>query len=190
MATTNSKKKTIYVGGLTEEVDEKVLRAAFIPFGDISEVQIPQDYETEKHRGFAFIDYELPEDAQGRTNSYDNSWGASIYQHFILAAIDNMHDSELFGRTLRVNLAKPLRIKEGATRPVWADEEWLQMYDSGKKEGKTDTEADPPQPTETPAKRSAQEAVEAAGAMVKYASKLFHNEQLIYFIFFYVGQKS
>ena len=68
MATTNSKKKTIYVGGLTEEVDEKVLRAAFIPFGDISEVQIPQDYETEKHRGFAFVDYELPEDAQGMAN--------------------------------------------------------------------------------------------------------------------------
>lgn len=64
MATTNSKKKTVYVGGLTEDVDEKVLRAAFIPFGDISEVQIPIDYQTEKHRGFAFIDYELPEDAQ------------------------------------------------------------------------------------------------------------------------------
>lgn len=43
-----------------------------------------------------------------------------------------MHESELFGRTLRVNLAKPLRIKEGSTRPVWQDEEWLQMY-SGKK---------------------------------------------------------
>ena len=51
-------------GGLTEEVDEKVLRSAFIPFGDISEVQLPIDYQTEKHRGFAFIDYELPEDAQ------------------------------------------------------------------------------------------------------------------------------
>lgn len=64
MATTNTKKKTIYVGGLTEEVDEKVLRAAFIPFGEISEVQLPLDYQTEKHRGFAFIDFELPEDAQ------------------------------------------------------------------------------------------------------------------------------
>lgn len=26
-------KKTVYVGGLTEEVDDKVLHAAFIPFG-------------------------------------------------------------------------------------------------------------------------------------------------------------
>ncbi len=40
-------------------------------------------YQTEKHRGFAFVEFELPEDAQ--------------------AAIDNMNDSELFGRTLKVS---------------------------------------------------------------------------------------
>ena len=79
-----------------------------------------------------------------------------------------MHDSELFGRTLRVNLAKPLRIKEGATRPVWADEEWLQIYDSEKKEKEQKEEAaeESSTPKEPPAKRSAQEAIEAAGAMV------------------------
>lgn len=60
--TTNSK-RTIYVGGLAEEVDEKVLNAAFIPFGDIVDVQIPLDYESEKHRGFAFIEFENAEDA-------------------------------------------------------------------------------------------------------------------------------
>lgn len=79
-------------GGLAEEVDEKVLHAAFIPFGDIIDIQIPLDYETgavlsllcvfdslqlnnpepslshrscvrftEKHRGFAFIEFELAE---------------------------------------------------------------------------------------------------------------------------------
>jgi len=101
-------KKLLYVGGLAEEVDQKVLQAAFVPFGDIVEVNIPLDYETEKHRGFAFIEFELPEDAQ--------------------AAIDNMNDGELFGRTLRCNLAKPMKIKEGSTRPVWATDEWLQKY--------------------------------------------------------------
>ena len=35
---------------------------------------MPIDYETEKHRGFAFIEFELQEDAQ--------------------AAIDNMNDGE------------------------------------------------------------------------------------------------
>uniref|UniRef100_A0A6I8SFC4 Peptidyl-prolyl cis-trans isomerase n=1 Tax=Xenopus tropicalis TaxID=8364 RepID=A0A6I8SFC4_XENTR len=32
--------------GLAEEVDEKILHAAFIPFGDITDIQIPLDYET------------------------------------------------------------------------------------------------------------------------------------------------
>ena len=45
-------------------------------------------------------------------------------------------DSELFGRTLKVNLAKPLRIKENSSRPVWADDEWLQKY-SGQQAKKT-----------------------------------------------------
>ena len=57
-------KKHLYVGGLAEEVDQKVLQAAFIPFGDIVEINMPIDYETEKHRGFAFIEFELAEDAQ------------------------------------------------------------------------------------------------------------------------------
>ncbi len=33
-------------GGLAEEVTEKILHAAFIPFGDILDIQIPLDYET------------------------------------------------------------------------------------------------------------------------------------------------
>lgn len=59
----SNNKRTIYVGGLAEEVDEKTLNAAFIPFGDVVDIQIPLDYETEKHRGFAFIEYENAEDA-------------------------------------------------------------------------------------------------------------------------------
>lgn len=48
---------------MAEEADEKILQAAFIPFGEIIDVQIPLDYESEKHRGFAFIEFELAEDA-------------------------------------------------------------------------------------------------------------------------------
>ncbi|XP_039596029.1 peptidyl-prolyl cis-trans isomerase E isoform X1 [Polypterus senegalus] len=106
-------KRVLYVGGLAEEVDEKVLHAAFIPFGDIVDIQIPLDYETEKHRGFAFIEFEMAEDAA--------------------AAIDNMNESELFGRTIRVNVAKPMKIKEGSSRPVWSDDDWLKKF-SGKTE--------------------------------------------------------
>lgn len=38
------------------------------------------------------------------------------------------NDSELFGRTIRVNIAAPQRIKEGSTRPVWSDDAWLQKH--------------------------------------------------------------
>lgn len=64
-------------GGLSEEVTESTLRAAFVPFGDISEIQIPQDYSsreypcrsrnphtgTEEHRGFGFVEFFSEEDA-------------------------------------------------------------------------------------------------------------------------------
>lgn len=106
-----SNKRILYVGGLAEEVDEKVLHAAFIPFGDIVDIQMPLDYETEKHRGFGFVEFEAAEDSA--------------------AAIDNMNESELFGRTIRVNLAKPMRLKEGSMRPVWSDDNWLKRF-SGK----------------------------------------------------------
>ena len=48
---------------MADEVNEDVLRDAFVPFGDLVDIQIPLDYETEKHRGFAFVEFELPEDA-------------------------------------------------------------------------------------------------------------------------------
>lgn len=101
-------KRMVYVGGLAEEVDEKILHAALIPFGDITDVQIPLDYSTQKHRGFGFVEFEVPEDAA--------------------AAIDNMHESELFGRTVRVNLAKPMKTKEGSSRAVWKDDAWMTRH--------------------------------------------------------------
>ena len=51
-------KRVLYVGGLADEADDKVLHAAFIPFGDIVDITIPLDYSTQKHRGFAFIEFE------------------------------------------------------------------------------------------------------------------------------------
>lgn len=32
------------------------------------------------------------------------------------------------GRTVRVNIAKPQRIKEGSIRPVWAEDDWYVTY--------------------------------------------------------------
>lgn len=41
------------------------------------------------------------------------------------------------GRTVRVNIAKPQRIKEGSIRPVWAEDDWLQKH-AGATLGKED----------------------------------------------------
>lgn len=35
-----------HLGGLAEEVNKDIIHAAFIPFGEIIDIQIPLDYET------------------------------------------------------------------------------------------------------------------------------------------------
>lgn len=59
-------------GGLADEVDEEVLRSAFLAFGELVDIQIPLDYQTEKHRGFAFIEYEFAEDAAAAIDNMVN----------------------------------------------------------------------------------------------------------------------
>uniref|UniRef100_A0A915ETB1 Peptidyl-prolyl cis-trans isomerase E n=1 Tax=Ditylenchus dipsaci TaxID=166011 RepID=A0A915ETB1_9BILA len=135
----HNRKRTIYVGGFGEEVNEKILSTAFIPFGEIVGVSIPLDNETGKHRAFGFVEFELPEDAA--------------------AAIDNMNDSEIFGKTIRVNFARPPKVNERSQRPVWADDEWLKQYGHGSGQG------DPPNTTSnggaTAAEGDAEEKVES-----------------------------
>jgi peptidyl-prolyl isomerase E (cyclophilin E) len=121
-------KRTIYVGGLADEVNEKLIQEAFIPFGDITEVQLPQDYETQRHRGFCFVEFESSEDA--------------------LAAVDNMNDSELCGRTIRVNVAKPQRIKENSNRAIWTEDSWLQKYAGATLKGEDGEQTGPNPPQE------------------------------------------
>ena len=71
------RKRTLYVGGLEDKVDVATLTAAFLPFGEIKDVQIPTDHATQKPRGFGFVQFEEIEDA--------------------MAAADNMHHA---GRSL------------------------------------------------------------------------------------------
>jgi len=37
----------------------------------------------------------------------------------------------MFGRTLRVAVARPQQIKEGWGRPIWSDDNWIQKYGQG-----------------------------------------------------------
>ncbi|CAM9687655.1 unnamed protein product [Ectocarpus sp. 8 AP-2014] len=97
-------KRNVYVGGLEEQVNEEILHAAFVPFGDIVEVNLPKDHVANTHRGFGFVEFEVEEDAK--------------------AAIDNMDGAELYGKVLRVNAAKPMKHKLGAHTAVWSADDW------------------------------------------------------------------
>ncbi|KAJ2613556.1 hypothetical protein H4S08_002145 [Coemansia sp. RSA 1365] len=83
-----SNKRTVFVSGLALEVDEKTLHSVFITFGEIVQVILPPDpSSSNRHRGFGLIEYEEEEDAR--------------------AAISNMNDAELFGKTITARPARP-----------------------------------------------------------------------------------
>eukprot|EP01063_Lacrimia_lanifica_P033560 TRINITY_DN6002_c0_g1_i2.p2 TRINITY_DN6002_c0_g1~~TRINITY_DN6002_c0_g1_i2.p2 ORF type:complete len:110 (+),score=53.33 TRINITY_DN6002_c0_g1_i2:106-435(+) len=95
-----SDKRTLYVGGLSEEVDEDILADAFLPFGDVVlPVNMPRQDTTGEHRGFAFVEMDCQEDAA--------------------AAIENMNGAELYGRVLKVNLARPDAVRQAKNKAVW-----------------------------------------------------------------------
>lgn len=53
----------IYVGSISFELREDTIRQAFSPFGPIKTINMSWDTATQKHKGFAFIEYEIPEAA-------------------------------------------------------------------------------------------------------------------------------
>ncbi|KAK6002147.1 hypothetical protein QM012_001785 [Aureobasidium pullulans] len=107
-------KATVYVGGLTSAVDSHTLHNAFIPFGPIVNISLPKPElpsNPEPHRGFGYIEFESPQDAQ--------------------ESIDNMDQSELFGRVIKVNLAKEQKAEGeglGSKTAIWEQEGYLAKH--------------------------------------------------------------
>jgi poly(U)-binding-splicing factor PUF60 len=54
---------TVYVGGISFDVREDTVKQAFQPFGPIKNVSLSWDAVANKHKGFAFVEYDLPEAA-------------------------------------------------------------------------------------------------------------------------------
>ena len=104
-------RRSLYIGGLADEVKEINLRAAMIPFGPLKSVDIPMDYTKGTHKGFAFVEYEDADDAA--------------------EAIYNMDGAELFGRVLNVNLAQQNQVNLGSNKAVWTTDEWFQGQNAG-----------------------------------------------------------
>ncbi|CAL4075274.1 unnamed protein product [Meganyctiphanes norvegica] len=50
--------KKLFVGGVKDDVEEDDLRDVFSDFGEVSTVSIPTEKESQKKRGFAFVEFE------------------------------------------------------------------------------------------------------------------------------------
>lgn len=77
----------IYVGKLAYEATEDQLQKLFSTHGAVTSVSIITDRETGRSKGFAFVEMEKDEEAQ--------------------AAIKALDGSEVSGRNIMVNVARP-----------------------------------------------------------------------------------
>ena len=77
----------IYVGNLSYQTDDRELEDLFAPYGDIASARVITDRETGRSKGFGFV--EMPDSAQAE------------------AAISALNDTEIDGRNLRINEARP-----------------------------------------------------------------------------------
>lgn len=77
----------IYVGNLNYTVDENLLAQTFSPYGSVESAKLIMDKMSGRSKGFGFV--EIADDAAGQQ------------------AIDALNDSDLMGRKMVVNQARP-----------------------------------------------------------------------------------
>ena len=85
--------KKLYVGNLTYNVNETDLEALFAPFGSVQSAQVIVDRDTNRSKGFGFV--EMGSDAEAQ------------------AAIQALNGRDHDGRNLTVNEAKPRESRDG-----------------------------------------------------------------------------
>jgi len=78
--------KKLFVGGLNWDTTDDGLRQAFAPYGEITEAKVITDRDTGRSRGFGFVTFDQDEDAK--------------------TAISKMNDTNLDGKTIKVNEAQ------------------------------------------------------------------------------------
>ncbi len=86
----------IFVGNLSFNTSDNELADAFAPFGEVTSAQVVTDRETNRSRGFGFVD--MPDDSAAQ------------------AAIAGLNGAELQGRALNVNEAKPREDRGSSNR--------------------------------------------------------------------------
>jgi len=79
--------KKIFVGSLPWAVNDEALKEAFTPYGSVVSAKVVTDRQTGRSRGFGFVEMESDSEAS--------------------AAIEALNGSDLNGRNIVVNEAKP-----------------------------------------------------------------------------------
>jgi len=85
--------KKLYVGNLSYNANESDLEALFSQFGTVQSAQIIVDRDTNRSKGFGFVEMDSDAEAQ--------------------AAIDGLNGQPHGGRNLTVNEAKPREPRSG-----------------------------------------------------------------------------
>jgi RNA recognition motif-containing protein len=85
--------KKLYVGNLTYNVNESDLEALFAPYGTVQSAQVIVDRDTNRSKGFGFVEMDTDAEAQ--------------------AAIQGLDGRDHDGRNLTVNEAKPREARAG-----------------------------------------------------------------------------
>jgi RNA recognition motif-containing protein len=85
--------KKIYVGNLPFSATSESLSEVFAKFGKVDSTKIITDRETGRSKGFGFVEMSDATEAD--------------------SAIEKLHGSDLGGRSLTVNEARPMERKEG-----------------------------------------------------------------------------
>ena len=89
----------IYVGNLSFETAESELRELFSQYGEVHEVTLITDRDTGRPKGFGFV--EMRNDQEAR------------------AAIGALDGSEVGGRSIKVNEARPRTERPAGGRKSW-----------------------------------------------------------------------
>ena len=87
----------IYVGNLPYQEDDASLQEAFEAYGSVKSAKVIKDMATGRSKGFGFVEMD------------DKDAG--------MQAIEALNDSELNGRNIRVNEARPRNNDRGGFRP-------------------------------------------------------------------------
>jgi len=90
----------LFVGNLSFNVTENELNDAFAAHGTVTETNLMMDRVTNRPRGFGFVTMSTAEEAQ--------------------KAIDSLNGTELAGRAITVNVARPREERSGGDRRAFS----------------------------------------------------------------------